>query len=78
LALAYLAQQVTDHSRRSERVAFIRGHWDALDEADWFAQLWPDASPDGPDPDAVPSPDRASIQAWAREPLIRPLGVPTG
>jgi hypothetical protein len=77
LALAYLAQHVADPSRRSELVAFIRGHWDALDEADWFAQYWPDASPGGPDLDAVPSPDRAAIQAWAREPLFRPLGVPT-
>ena len=77
-ALAYLAQNVVDPSRRSELVAFIRRHWDALDEADWFAQLWPDASPDGPDPDSVPVPDPASIQAWAREPLFRPLGVPKG
>jgi hypothetical protein len=76
-ALAYLAQHVSDASRRSELVAFIRGHWDAIDEADWFAQLWPGASPNGPDLDAVPNPDSASVQAWAREPLFRPLGVPT-
>ncbi|MDN5759290.1 MAG: hypothetical protein L0H59_12290 [Tomitella sp.] len=77
LALAYLAQHVADPSRRFELVAFIRGNWDALDEADWFAQLWSDASPGGPDLDAVPSPNHAAIQAWAREPLFRPLGVPT-
>jgi hypothetical protein len=77
-ALAYLAQHVADPTRRSELVAFVREHWDALDEADWFAQLWPDARPDGPDLDAVQSPDPSSIQAWAREPLLRPLGVPTG
>lgn len=78
VAIAYLAQHVADPSRRSELVAFIRGRWDALDEAAWFAQLWPDASPDGPDLGSVPAPDRGSIQAWAREPLFRPLGVPKG
>ncbi len=77
-ALAYLAQHLADPSRRSELVAFIRGHWDALDEAGWFAQLWPDASPDGPHLDSVADPDRELIQAWAREPLFRPLGVPKG
>ncbi len=76
MALAYLAQHASDPSRRSELVAFIRRHWDALDEAEWFARLWSDASPDGPDLDAVPRPDGASIQAWARDPLFRPLGVP--
>ncbi|MCM4082187.1 hypothetical protein [Paractinoplanes hotanensis] len=77
-ALAYLAQHLADPSCRSELVAFIRGHWDALDEAGWFAQLWPEASPDGPHLDSVADPDRESIQAWAREPLFRPLGVPKG
>ena len=77
-ALAYLAQHVSNPSRRSELVAFIRAHWDALDEAAWFAQHWPDAGPGGPDPDAVAIPDRAAIRAWAREPLFGPLGVPTG
>ncbi|MEU8609504.1 hypothetical protein AB0C29_16035 [Actinoplanes sp. NPDC048791] len=77
-ALAYLAQHVADPSRRSELVAFIRRHWDALDEADWFARLWPDASPDGPHLDSVAEPDRESIRTWVREPLFRPLGVPKG
>lgn len=77
LALAYLAQHVAGNSRRSELVAFVRGHWDAIDEASWFAQLWPDASPEGPAPHAVPSPNRARVQAWAREPLFGPLGIPT-
>ena len=77
-ALAYLAQHVSDASRRSELVAFIRQHWDALDEAEWFARLWPDASPDGPDLGTVASPDGAEIRAWARDPLFVPLGVPTG
>lgn len=76
-ALAYLAQHVADPSRRYELVGFIREHWTALDEVDWFAQLWPDVSPGGPDLDAVPIPDRAAIKAWARGPLFRPLGVPT-
>ena len=78
MALAYLAQHVADSSRRAKLVAFIRDHWSAVDEADWFARLWPDASPDGPSLDLVTFPDRASIQDWARQPLFRPLGVPTG
>jgi hypothetical protein len=77
MALAYLAQHVADPSHRSELVAFIRERWDALDEAEWFAQLWPDARPDGPDLNTVLIPDAASLQAWAREPLFRPLGNPT-
>jgi len=75
-ALAYLAQHDADSSRRSELVAFIRKHWDVIDEAGWFAQLWPDASPDGPRLELVAGPDRESMRAWAREPLFRPLGVP--
>lgn len=77
LAIAYLAQHVADQGRRSELVAFIRRHWEAIDEAEWFAQFWPDASPDGRSVEAVAVPSRAAIQEWARDPLFRPLGVPS-
>lgn len=76
-ALAYLARHVTDRPRRSELVAFVRKHWDAIDEAEWFARLWPEAAPDGPHLDAVQAPSGEAIQAWARESLFRPLGVPS-
>ena len=75
-ALAYLGQHVSAPSRRSDLVAFIRRHWNALDEAEWFARLWPDANPVGPDLEAVSKPASAALQAWAREPLFQPLGVP--
>ena len=75
-ALAYLTQQVSDPSRKSELVAFIRQHWTAIDEAEWFARLWPEAAPNGPDLDAVPTPSGPAIQAWARDPLFRPMGLP--
>ena len=76
-ALAYLARHVSDRSRRSELVAYVRGHWDAVDEAEWFARLWPEAAPDGPQLDAVQAPSGEAIQAWARESLFRPMGVPS-
>jgi hypothetical protein len=76
-ALAYLARHVSDRSRRSELVAFVRGHWDAIDEAEWFARLWPDAAPQGPHPDAVQAPSGEAVQAWARESLFTPMGVPS-
>lgn len=75
-ALAYLARHVADPARRSEVVAFVREHWDAIDQTDWFARLWPDAAPGGPDPDAVQAPTDAAIQAWVRRGLFRPLGAP--
>jgi hypothetical protein len=75
-ALAYLARNASDPSRRSELLTFIRRYWDAIDEADWFARLWPGAAPDGPALDAVPGPDCAAMQAWVRESLFRPLGPP--
>ncbi len=77
-ALAYLARHASDASRRSELVAFIRRNWEAIDEAEWFAHLWPDADPDGPNVDAVTAPDGAAIQDWVRQPLFRPLGMPGG
>lgn len=77
LAISYLAQHVDDQDRRSELVAFIRRHWEAVDEVDWFAQFWPDANPDGPSSEAVAVPNRRAIQEWAREPLFQPLGVPS-
>lgn len=77
LAIAYLAQHVADQGSRSELVAFIRRNWEAIDEADWFAQFWPDAGPDGPSVEAVSVPNTAAVREWARNPLFRPLGVPT-
>jgi hypothetical protein len=76
MAVAYLAQHASDPSRRSELVAFIRRHWDAIDEVEWFARLWPAAAPYGPNLEAVPAPDSAALRTWARSPLFTPLGVP--
>ena len=76
-ALAYLARHVSDRTRRSELVAFVRKHWDAIDQAEWFAELWPEAAPGGPDPDAVQAPTDAAIQEWVRSGLFRPLGAPS-
>ena len=75
-ALAYLARHVSDQVRRSELVAFVRKHWDAIDQAEWFAELWPDAAPGGPDLDEVRAPSDEAIQEWVRRGLFRPLGVP--
>ena len=76
-ALAYLARHVSDRTRRSELVAFAREHWDAIDQAEWFARLWPEAAPGGPDPDAVQAPTEEAIEEWVRRGLFRPLGAPT-
>lgn len=76
-ALAYLARHVSDRTRRSELVAFVREHWDAIDQAEWFARLWPEAAPGGADPDAVQAPTDAAIQEWVRSGLFRPLGAPS-
>lgn len=75
-ALAYLARHVSDQTRRSGLVALVRDHWDAIDQAEWFATLWPEAAPGGPDPDAVPAPSDVAIQEWVRDGFFRPLGVP--
>lgn len=76
MALAYLAQQLQNPDRRRRLVAFVRKHWVILVEDEWFANLWPEARPDGPAAGAVPAPDAASIRAWARHPLFQPLGLP--
>ena len=76
-ALAYLARHVSDRTRRSELVAFVREHWDAIDQAEWFAELWPEAAPGGPDPDAVQAPTEAAIHEWVRSGLFRSLGAPS-
>lgn len=76
-ALAYLARHVSDRARRSKLVAFVREHWDAIDQAEWFAELWHEAAPGGPDPDAVHAPSEEAIQEWVREGLFRPLGPPS-
>jgi hypothetical protein len=76
-ALAYLARHVSDRTRRSELVAFVREHWDAIDQTEWFARLWPEAAPGGPDPDAVQAPSDAAIQEGVRRGLFRPLGAPS-
>ena len=73
-ALAYLARHASDRPRRSELVAFVRGRWDAIDEAEWFALLWPDAAPDGPHLKAVQAPSGEAIQAWARESPFQTAG----
>ncbi|KRF34644.1 hypothetical protein ASG94_10705 [Nocardioides sp. Soil805] len=75
-ALSYLARHVSDRARRSDLVAFVRRHWDALDQAEWFAELWPDAAPGGPDPDEVRAPSDAAIQEWVRRGLFGPLPPP--
>jgi hypothetical protein len=75
-ALCYLSRHVFDASRRADLVTFIRRNWDAIDEDEWFARLWPDAAPGGPSPDVVPVPDAEAIRAWARRSLFEPLGVP--
>lgn len=75
-ALAYLARHVSDRTRRSDLVAFVRKHWDAIDRADWFSELWPDAAPGGPERDAVRAPSAAALQDWVRQGLFRPLGTP--
>ena len=75
-ALAYLARHVADGPRRRELAAFVRGHWDAIDEGAWFEALWPEAAPSGPALDALPATNGEAIQAWARESLYRPLGAP--
>lgn len=76
IAVAYLAQYVADSHRRALLVGFIRKHWAAINEDDWFARHWPDARPDGPVVAAVPAPDHDAIRAWARDPLFRPRGLP--
>ncbi len=76
MAVAYLAQHAADPDRRSQLVAFIREHWEAINEAQWFASLWPEAAPDGPDQDSVPTPETGAIRAWVRHPLFKPMGPP--
>ena len=75
-ALAYLARHASEGARRSELVAFVRKHWDAIDHADWFAELWPEAAPGGPAPDAVRAPQQEAIRAWVHDGLFRPLPPP--
>ena len=78
MALAYLAQHVSDSERLRRLVHFIREHWVRINEAEWFSRFWPEASPNGPPIDEVPVPDAARINAWVRDPLFRPLGPPLG
>ena len=76
IAIAYLAQHVADPHRRALLVHFIRTHWAAIDESDWFDHLWPEARPGGPPAADVPAPNAGAIRAWARDPLFRPRGLP--
>jgi len=77
MAVAYLARHGADPERHTQLVDFIRDHWAAIDEEEWFARLWPAIAPGGPPRDLVPAPDAAAFQEWARHPLFQPLGPPT-
>jgi hypothetical protein len=77
MALGYLSQHLADAARTRELVTFVRKHWIALDQDQWFADYWPDARPDGPMIDAVAAPDATLIRKWVFDSqLLKPAGPP--
>lgn len=73
VAVAYLAQHLDGHPQRKTRLLReLRRRWTSLntEELRWFATFWPEAAPDGPDPDAAPVPDPARLRTWVKDPLF--------
>ena len=68
VAISYLARHAPSGSARLNRlVGTIRSSWPRLldDERTWFNRNWPNAAPDGPDPDTLSAPDPEQIRAAA-------------
>ena len=74
VAVAYLAQHMDGHpDRKHALVRELRRRWSSLtaEEAGWFLIFWPEARPDGPDPEAVRPPEAARLRSWVRESFFR-------